>query len=398
MSARRLALLALAPLLVIGALAWSSLRPSDDRVTIGFSPDATTIEECRAIGAIGRDPVPCYRQALANLAFEEGPAVALARFREESRAVPPLAGGCHPVAHLIGAAGLARSEGDIGSAFAGGDDSCASGYYHGVLEHAFAKIPSDTESLWSVAQTLCDAPSIRAVAFLSDQCFHGLGHGLMLSTDYDLPVANEVCSRFAEPGPANACYLGLFMENFAASYGVASRWVNDEDLGAICGTIEGRWKEIAKGACYNTLTYRIAARSNGSAPWSEYLAACTAIDPVYAGACYNGFGREVYTRYAADFAASYPAMRDACLLAPAQGALACVASVAGHVTYTDTAGERAAGFCAEFEGEYRSACFGEIGSFLATLEGGLEALEARCTPIARRPADLVDCLVALPIR
>jgi hypothetical protein len=381
-SRRRIGLLALvAPLLVVGLVL----------IVAAFEPDGTTVEECQRLAESGADPVPCYRQALANLAFRDGVPVALERFRDESASVLPLAGGCHPVAHFIGAAGLARAEGDVGGAFAVGDDSCASGYYHGVLEHAFAEVAPTSEALWSASERLCDSPSISGIDYLLEQCFHGIGHGLMLATDYDLPVADTVCGRFESIRAVNSCYLGIFMENFAASYGVASRWVDDADLGAVCSGLGGRWADVAKGACYNTLTYRIAARSGGAPVWDEYLAACRSIDPTYADACFNGFGREVYTRYAAVFSDSFAQMRAICEEAD-EGAGACIASVAGHASYTEGGGTISSGFCASLEGPVRGRCYGEIGSFLAALEGGLDALPGRCVEIARSDGDYEACL------
>lgn len=368
--------------------------PTERAGQIRFVPDQTSIVDCRALTERGADPFACYRQAFANIAALNGPERGLTALREEWNSVTELYAGCHPLVHWIGSAGLDYFHGDVGAAFVAGDDTCASGYYHGVVERAFLDIPLDQASLWGVAEHLCDSPAIRATEYLEIQCFHGLGHGLMLATDYDLPLADSICAKYPNEPGLSSCYLGLFMENFNASYGVASRWVVDDNLGSTCATLAGPQSQIAKGACYNSIIYRVAGRSNRQAPWSEYLALCGSIDPTYADACYNGFGREVYTRYAVDFSARLAEMRAACLLAPPAGALSCVVGVAGHVSYTDSGGARAAGFCNEFEGAYRSRCFGEIGNLLISLGGGPAAAEKSCSAIAVRPDDLASCLEA----
>lgn len=394
---RRLAVVLLAvPLLIAGLAVQGGVQRS--KPTIEFIPDQTTVEECRSMAAGGGDPIGCYRQALGNIAVADGPTAALSAYQSEAEGVPQLYGGCHPITHWIGSAGLIHFKNDVGAAFVAGNDTCASGYYHGVVERAFFGAPLDENSLWAVSERLCDAPAISAVAYLSIQCFHGLGHGLMLATDYDLPVSDAICGRYADSLAAGSCYLGLFMENFDGSYGVTSPWVVDGDLGSVCASLDGPQRDIARSACYNGMIYRIARRSGRNAPWAEYVDACESIDPIYAGACYNGFGREVYTKYSIDFVRQHAAMRQACLAAPPEGALRCVIGVAGHVSYTDGDGSRAAGFCNEFEGEYRAGCFGEIGSFLSSLEGGWSALPGRCEPIVARPADLAACTEARPPR
>jgi hypothetical protein len=393
---RRAPLLLLATLPLLLALLITQGAPAKQQGGVRFVLDETSIADCRAIAARGEDPVPCYRQALANTAALEGPASGLATLRQEWERVTELYGGCHPLTHSIGAAGLEYFGGDVGAAFAAGDDTCASGYYHGVVERVFLDVPLDEASLWGIAGPLCDPAAIRATAYLAIQCFHGLGHGLMLATDYDLPLSAAICAKYPDELGVTSCYLGLFMENFNASYGVTSPWVVDGDLGSTCASLSGRHSEIAKGACYNAIIYRLAARSERQAPWSEYLSLCASIDPAYAGACYNGFGREVYTRYAVDFSSQIAAMRAACLLAPPAGVLSCVMGVAGHVSYTDSGGERAAGFCNEFEGEYRGGCFKEIGDLLSSLGGGAAAVYERCALIAVRPVDLASCLADEP--
>ncbi len=67
--------------------------------------------------------------------------------------------------------------------------SCTSGYYHGILERAFLGIPQD--ELGAAARRFCADPAIRKTEFIAYQCVHGLGHGLMIYTGYDLPALAE---------------------------------------------------------------------------------------------------------------------------------------------------------------------------------------------------------------
>ncbi len=80
---------------------------------ISFEPDDKKVEDC------GQDAA-CFEQAFGNLAYEEGPGAALEKLAEMQSSNPVVAGGCHPIAHKIGAGGLLHFEGDVGKAFADG--------------------------------------------------------------------------------------------------------------------------------------------------------------------------------------------------------------------------------------------------------------------------------------
>ena len=83
--------------------------------------------------------------------------------------------------------------GNVGKAFAEGDPTCGSGYYHGLLQWKLAGVTPDKVA--SVARNACSEPKIRANAYNYYQCVHGLGHGLMLYTRYDLPKALDLCHQ-----------------------------------------------------------------------------------------------------------------------------------------------------------------------------------------------------------
>ncbi len=85
------------------------------------------------------------------------------------------------------------------------------------------------------------------------QCFHGLGHGLMIATGLDLAISLEVCSRLDRRWDRDACRGGVFMENISTSYGVRSLWLRDEDPLYPCN-----WVGLeAKRRCYQLVTSRI---------------------------------------------------------------------------------------------------------------------------------------------
>jgi mono/diheme cytochrome c family protein len=176
-----------------------------------FKPDDTALSDCK-----GEDS-GCYLQAFGNLAYRKGPGKALAEFAEAIRTNPVVERGCHPIAHTIGAGALLHYRGDVGLAFAEGTAACGSGFYHGLLEWKLADVSEDDVA--PVAREVCNNTRIRTSNFVYYQCVHGLGHGLMLYTRYDLPDALDLCHSLTTDFDRISCTGGVFMENQQSSYG-----------------------------------------------------------------------------------------------------------------------------------------------------------------------------------
>ena len=65
-----------------------------------FKPDKTKLSDCNS--------EVCYEQAFGDVAYYKGPKAALALFAHEMAVNRAIDAGCHPIAHYIGAATLAR--------------------------------------------------------------------------------------------------------------------------------------------------------------------------------------------------------------------------------------------------------------------------------------------------
>ena len=149
-------------------------------VAAGFKPDDTKIADCKPTD------FHCYEQAFANISYKDGPKTALDEFDKDIKTPGPIERDCHRIAHAIGAGALSHFHGNIGQAFVAGRPSCTSGYYHGILERAFLGVPQS--QLGAKARAFCSSPEVRKSEFIAYQCVHGLGHGLMIYTGYDLPA------------------------------------------------------------------------------------------------------------------------------------------------------------------------------------------------------------------
>ena len=328
-----------------------------------FEPDDTKLSDCNG-------EARCLEQAFGNLAFDEGPKAAIRLFDEKIRTDPKVESDCHRIVHMIGSASLARFEGNVGEAFVNGSSSCWSGYYHGILERAFTGV-SEKSGLIRVARGVCQGEEVRATTWLAYQCVHGLGHGLMITSSYDLPFSLSVCDRLSTSWDQISCTGGVFMENISSSYGVKSRWLRDDNLVYPCNTVANRHKQY----CYLMVTSRIL-QANGY-DWRKAARICRTVERGWVDTCFESFGRDAsgYTRQT-------PArILPLCRIAE-EHERQCLYAAARDMTSNYGNGVRAATLCERARASMRERCFYGIGTILET-----QAQGASCRRLNKRYAN-----------
>ena len=336
----------------------TSAAKSKVSVAAAFEPDSTELSDCEAGDA------DCFGQAFGNLAYEEGPKRALAVFAEKIETDPTVR-VCHRIAHQLGAGGLAHYDGDVGQAFADGTAVCWSGYYHGVLERAFAGVSE--EELAPVSRRLCASDGVRRDDFTAYQCVHGLGHGLMIYTSYDMPVSLETCDALATDWDRVSCTGGVFMENLQTSYGTKSKWLRDDDPLYPCPTV----KERQKLYCYLMVTSRILDVVGGD--WDKTVEWCRRAEPNWVATCFQSLGRDASGRTLQN--------PKGILAVCAKGgdmARECVYGAARDITSMDAGARRSTGFCAQAPVAHRAYCFNGIGTILGGFARESAARKAAC--------------------
>jgi hypothetical protein len=339
-----------------------------------FVVDSTSLADC------GKDST-CLRQAFGNVAFRAGPRAALALFHDRLEADEAVQRNCHQIAHLIGAAALARNGGDVARTFSQGDPVCVSGYYHGILERAFLGISSPSQ-LVAVARTICDSGGLRRRGFLDYQCRHGLGHGLMIQTGYDLPRALSICAQLGTGWDRAACSSGTFMENANTSLGFRSPWLDDERPVEPCP----RMLERDRHSCYLRASWRILTAAGGD--FAKAGQACADLGR-WAQTCFRGLGRDAVEEGGLDAArvldrcTRTESGRPDCLL----GAARTVANASGAAGIAP-----AAALCRSAARTDRDACFSGVGIVVGMLEPTDAARAERCRRIT--PAHRHACTTA----
>jgi cytochrome c553 len=338
-------------------------RSSGKSVAKPFAPDGTSLDAC------GDGQAACLEQAFGNLTYNDGPRVALARLQTMLQSNPAVQGDCHRIAHRMGSAALTRFHDRVAPAFIAGSPICASGYYHGIIERAFLGQPNDR--LATVARQLCSDPQINAQRFLTYQCLHGLGHGLMIYNGYDLPGSLRTCDALQTGFARVSCSGGVFMENFSSSYGVTSKYLRANDPIYPCNAVAERHKLY----CYLLVTANILRVDGGNL--KRTADACRRSEPDWVRTCYESFGRD-----ASGLAGkSANRARAACRFAGSHEG-DCLYGVAREIVNADAEGARGGRFCAGVRVRYRDRCYAGVGSVLASIEATAERLRSACRAVS----------------
>ena len=341
-----------------------------------FRPSTQRVADCATTDR------RCLEQAYGNLAYRRGAHVALAALARQASGSDAVAAECHRITHGIGGATLARDRGQVGRALAGGGPYCGSGFYHGVLDHAFAKVP--VTQLGVAARRFCSTAAIRAEAFLAFNCLHGLGHGLMIRTGLDLPQALHACAALGVAQDRSVCDTGVFMENFFSSYGGQSPWVRNDNLLYPCTTVP----RVEKAPCYANVTSWVLKHHRGD--YLEVSRWCARADTGFHGVCAQSLGRDI----SADAGHVPAAVARGCLGLPAGDQPDCFFGAARNQFHHDAAPRRAIALCLLATGKDRSTCFEGVGYDLPTKDPWATQGLAACR-LAGAPADVRACQVGI---
>ena len=337
-----------------------------------FKPDKTTIADCKRNNAPG-----CFRQAFGNIAYAKGPQTALALLDRDSRTVSGVQADCHQIAHNIGHAGLAHYHNNAAVALAHGAMTCNSGYYHGVIERAFAGVPR--ERVTRIARRLCTGRAVTKETFLLYQCVHGLGHGLMIYSGLDLPYSLKVCHQLQTRFDRVSCTGGVFMQNLMPGMGT-SRYLRKNDPIYPCNAVAKRDKVY----CYLMVTSRILTLNGYD--WQKTAATCRRSEKGWVATCFQSYGRD-----ASGFTQYQPQRTIRLCLLAGKDAGECMYGAARDYGNNYAGGPQAARLCNLGPVRYRGYCFVGVGTILGALHRYGEQRRAACAAVTPKRY-LSDCL------
>lgn len=189
---------------------------------------------------------------------------------------------CHQRAHDMGRVAY-KLFGALAFSLSGHE--CHSGGYHGATEALFRE--RGTANLQGDLEVICDeSPN----GFFRHQCVHGIGHGLMAWTNYEMLDALELCDAVETGRDQRSCYSGVFMENvvggLSGSMGHFSGYLSD-DPHFPCNILG----EEYVASCYFYQTSRMVQLFNGD--FEQLAAACAEAPQSAHRECFESMGRDV---------------------------------------------------------------------------------------------------------
>lgn len=251
-------------------------------------------------------------------------------------------GSCHDTAHK---AGRISYELYKDGAFRECGAECHSGCYHGATEAYFHE--HGTANLSTNLKTLC---SSELNSFFSHQCVHGIGHGLMAWTDYDLPQALNSCDLLEHR--QDSCWTGVFMENIVGSAHYTTYLSPDPQYP--CNIVPDKYKS----ACYFLQTSRMVQLFPGD--FAKVAETCSQVPQQYQRSCFESMGRDASGNHRQDAAKAIAE----CSFAPVgEMRIGCLIGAAQDTFWDPTGTDRALGFCKLLRvKEEKGACYDIIFS------------------------------------
>lgn len=227
--------------------------------------------------------------ALKSYVKKFGPGRTIERLNELSAEF----GSCHNPAHEAGRFSYEIFE---DKAFQKCSAYCHSGCYHGATEAYFKE--HGTANFAENLKVLCTS---ELNSFFSHQCIHGIGHGLMAWTDYDLPEALKSCDLLSEQ--QSSCWSGVFMENIvgglAEKEGQQSGETNTSELAPHftkylsddplypCPAVDDKYENT----CYFLQTSRMAQLYGSD--YAKISKGCSDAPVEHQRSCFESMGRDV---------------------------------------------------------------------------------------------------------
>ncbi|MGH9246705.1 MAG: hypothetical protein ACRD29_20820, partial [Acidimicrobiales bacterium] len=262
--------------------------------TLATSDPLEPVAASNALGAVA-DParcadlpagrMSCYRRYLAAVLDDRGADAASAELDRLAATVPEVDTECHQLAHDLGNDAVVRFDG-VAGALAEAPPTCWSGYFHGVVELAVARVGADPSGgeLHAVCESLS---SEDAYSLPHYNCVHGLGHGVMLLTDHALLPALELCDRVEDHWERSSCLSGVFMERVISIQAAPERDDSRGDLLYPCSQV----KEDHLDECYAMQSSYFLWKLNYD--YASAFALCDQAPATAIETCYRSMGRDI---------------------------------------------------------------------------------------------------------
>lgn len=192
------------PEALLASAEWKQAVQSADSVSLG----TMAVRQCRVPGK------ECYFTLLLSLAEANRIALAMGTLSAIAERDQRIMATGHDYAHGIGMRSYDAGR-EFGEQFIACTVAFQSGCYHGLIQVHLTSIPEVNRE---AVAGFCDRiPGLDRNIWLRFQCAHGLGHGLLMAFNHDLPRGLAGCDFLDNGWDRESCYGGAFMENVIAT-------------------------------------------------------------------------------------------------------------------------------------------------------------------------------------
>jgi hypothetical protein len=291
-----------------------------------------------------------------------------------------------------------------------------SGCFHGALEGYF--LAGGTVDRASVGGICGERAEPERPGYERLECWHGLGHGLMVRYAGDIGQVLPLCDVLQTPLARRECQDGAFMERAIRAVGAESVNVGDgpaiehhdggdakgghgshgtapapvsgaplshAELQRLCGGVDARYQPSCWA--YQPIALLLV---HGTDP-AAVLDACDGAPPAAVRDCYQGFGKQ----YLGAMDGDAGAMIDACRQGNAAYVADCLMGGVEYFTDLEWTMEPGIVFCRQVPAEAKPRCYGMIGERAALLHPTANARAAACARVESPYPDV--CMAAAGI-
>ncbi len=270
-------------------------------------------------------------QEMTDLINKKDPSAAITRLKEEMSTDPQILFGCHEILHTLGRISYKKYN-DLSTAMGYRDEVCVGGYIHGVIEGYFSSHKPDFSIMYKACATY------RSNSYMRWDCFHGMGHGLMLYTSNNVPQSLMGCNMIKNQFDQTACYNGTYMENFNAdTLNHPSKYLNLTDPFSLCAKDKKHPEQ-----CYTNAPFAFLNYYNND--YKGVLEWCDEAPEIYRSSCYEGAGAQITRR----MIHSPKKIEQLCMTSTKDKVAPCITGVAEWIIGQNNNQSQAEGFCSNF--------------------------------------------------
>lgn len=251
------------------------------------------------------------------------------------------------------------------------------GCQHGFFEYVLGRTETTSAAADLICQQLQEGYAIKYYFY----CYHGVGHGVLMASAYDLDRALIVCDSLADAVAQDGCWQGVFMENVNAGMHDFARegvFSLDDPL-APCDVVEDKYRHECyvnhAGYLMKVFDNDVRGATNACLKAEAYVGACLesiglmVTNPVWQPNLYGELGDESFVQVAWNLCTQFPAGHiDSCV----------IGGIDNIHNFDEFDLGRAVGFCSAVEADYQFSCYNRMGFNLLNQSLTLDDAVAAC--------------------